>query len=385
VTRGDLKDLVLVGGGHSHVEVLRRFGLRPLDGVRITLVSRDVVTPYSGMLPGVVAGHYSPGQAHIDLQALAQFAGAGTVFDEAVGLDLAARRVLVRGDRSLPYDVLSINVGSMPRADVSGAAAHVIPVKPIDRFLDRWERVRGRLVEMPRARLAVVGGGAGGVELILAVQHRLRTALEAEGRDPSHLACQLFTASPEILPTHNARARRLFERILAARRVTVHAGSPVIEVVDRGLRTADGVMHEGADEILWTTEAGAAGWLAASGLDVDDDGFVRVSSTLESVSHANVFAAGDLAAMVEYPRPKSGVFAVRAGPPLAANLRRALLGRQRVRYRPQRQFLSLISTGDKHAVASRGPFAAHGAWVWRWKDRIDRRFMRRYDVRGGHL
>jgi selenide,water dikinase len=373
-----LKDLVLIGGGHSHVAVLRQFGMKPLPGVRVTLISRDVDTPYSGMLPGVIAGHYERDEAHIDLEILARFAGARTVFDEAVGLDLENGRVLCRTWPPIAYDLLSINIGSTPSVRVAGSAVHAVPVKPIDRFLDRWRAVSERLVEgsQPR-RIAIVGAGAGGVELLLSIQHRLRTLLEREGRSHAHLAYHLFTDGDTILPTYNAWTRRTFRRILDERGVFVHVSSGVVEVTPHRLKTADGQFHD-ADEVLWTTEASAAPWLSASGLAVDEGGFVRVSATLQSVSHPKVFAAGDVAAMAGHPRPKSGVFAVRQGPPLAGNLRRALLGRPLREYRPQRQHLSLISTGNQYAVASRGPLAWRGAWVWRWKDWIDRRFVREY-------
>jgi len=367
-----LKDLVLLGGGHSHVAVLKRFGMRPLPGVRVTLVTRGIETPYSGMLPGLVAGHYTRDETYIDLQVLGRFAGARVIAAEATGLDLATRRLRI-GDRPpIPYDVLSIDIGSTPSMRVPGAAEHAVPVKPIDRFLERWTALCARLgAAGGRQRLAVVGGGAGGVELLLAARHRLHalglTAIE----------CALFTDSGRILPGHNASVRGRFERILRERGVAVHAGQAVVDVVPGVLRTADGVAHE-VDEVLWTTEAAAAPWLRTSGLDVDDGGFVRVADSLQSVSHPDVFAAGDIAAMVAHPRPKSGVFAVRQGPPLARNLRRRLLGQALEPYRPQRQFLSLVSTGDRYAVASRGPFAFEGHWVWRWKDRIDRAFMRKY-------
>jgi len=384
-----LKDLLLLGGGHSHVAVLRRFGMNPLPGVRLTLVSRGVDTPYSGMLPGVIAGHYTYDEAHIDLQPLARFAGARAVFDEAVGLDLANRQVQFRRRPPMSYDVLSIDVGSTPSLKVVGSAEHAVPVKPIDRFLDGWMELCDRLrTSSERRRIAVVGGGAGGVELLLAVQFRMRMLLERDGRSAEHLEYQLFMDSQQVLPTHNPSVRRIFGRILRERGVTLHSGSAVVEVAPSRLRTADGRVHD-VDEVLWTTEAAAAPWLAASGLAVDESGFVRVSSALQSVSHPNVFAAGDIAAMVDHPRPKSGVFAVRQGPPLASNLRRALIGEPLEGYRPQRNFLSLISTGDQYAVASRGRWALEGAWAWRWKDRIDRRFMRVYsdlpDMRPAHV
>jgi selenide, water dikinase len=374
-----LKDLVLLGGGHSHVTVLKRFGMQPLSGVRVTLVSRVMETPYSGMLPGLIAGHYTRDEAHIDLQPLARFARARAVFDEAIGLDLVNRQVRFRDRPPIAYDVLSLDIGSTPNLEVTGAAEHTVPVKPIDRLLDRWSALTTRLSESDAIRrIAVVGGGAGGVELLLAVQHSMRTRLAQQGRSDAHLEYHLFTEG-HLLPTHNRSVRRRFERILAERRVNVHRGSAVVKVATGALHTADGRTHP-IDETLWTTQAAAAPWLAHSGLAVDGEGFVRVSSTLQSTSHADVFAAGDIASMVDHPRPKSGVFAVRQGAPLARNLRRALLGEPLEPYRPQRRFLSLISTGDQYAVASRGPIAFEGAWVWRWKDWIDRRFMRAYNV-----
>jgi selenide,water dikinase len=375
-----LKDLVLLGGGHSHVAVLKRFGMRPVPGVRVTLISRVVDTPYSGMLPGLIAGHYSRDDSHIDLQPLARFAGARAVFDEAVGLDLTSRHVRLKDRPPISYDVLSIDIGSTPNLQVAGAAGYTVAVKPIDRLLDRWAALTARLCadDAPK-QIAVVGGGAGGVELLLAVQYSLRTLFAQIGRNNDRLEYHLFTNSDHLLPTHNASVRRRFERVLAERRVHVHRGSAVVEVTGGAIRTADGCTHQ-IDETLWTTQAAAAPWLAESGLAVDEQGFVQVSRTLQSTSHAGVFAAGDIASMVHDPRPKSGVFAVRQGPPLARNLRRALLGEPLELYRPQRQFLSLISTGDRYAIASRGPLAFEGAWVWRWKDWIDRRFMRAYNT-----
>ena len=180
-----VKDLVLIGGGHSHIAVLKRFGMTPLPGVRLTLISRGVDTPYSGMLPGVVAGHYLHEEAHIDLEVLARSANALAIFEEATGLDLDDRRVQLRGRPSISYDLLSIDIGSTPSVKVPGSLAHAVPVKPIDRFLSHWDAMRERLrAATTRTRVAVVGGGAGGVELILAVEYRMRTLFEQEGRTP---------------------------------------------------------------------------------------------------------------------------------------------------------------------------------------------------------
>lgn len=370
-----IKDLVLLGGGHSHIAVIKRFGMKPMDGVRLTVICRDAHTPYSGMLPGLIAGHYGYDDSHIDLVALCRFGGARFLRDEACGLDLESRLVLCRGRPPVPYDLLSINIGSTPRASVPGAAENAIAVKPINRFMASWEKLRQHVVASDRpTRIAVVGTGAGGIELVLSMQYRLRRE-----RPDAALDFHLFGKAPQILPDHGARARRIFARILARRQITSHIGHAIVEVLPGALRTDDGRRHE-ADEILWVTEAGAAPWLAGTGLALDEDGFIRVSPALQSISHGTVFAAGDVAALVDLSLPKSGVYAVREGRVLARNLRRVLVGAAPRPYVPQRRALSLISTGDKYAVASRGAWSAQGALVWRWKDWIDRRFVATYNT-----
>ena len=374
-----VRDIVLIGGGHSHVVVLRAFGMRPLPGLRLTMICTDTDTPYSGMLPGYIAGHYDFDDVHIDLRRLAEFAGARYYRDEVIGIDRAARKVLCRTRPPVPYDALSINIGSAPQlAGVKGAAEHAVPVKPIRRFNERWlallARVRGRAGP---ATIAVVGAGAGGVELTLAMQYRLRRERAALGRDPDELRFHLFSADPDILPTHNAAVRRAFERVLAERGVAVHHDSEVIEVAAGRLQTCGGASVD-ADEIVWVTQAGGAPWLRDTGLALDAEGFIRVRDTLQTETDPLIFAAGDCASMSGRPLEKAGVFAVRMGKPLAENLRRTMLRRPLLPYRPQRRWLALISTGDRHAVASRGRLFTRGDWVWRWKDWIDRRFMRRF-------
>ena len=374
-----LRDVVLVGGGHSHVGVLRSFGMRPLPGVRLTLVCTDVHTPYSGMLPGYVAGHYGFDEVHIDLSRLAVFADARFVCAQVEGIDREARRLLVHGRPPMAYDRLSINIGSTPQwGQVPGASMYAVPVKPIFQFNQRWLALLERVRRHPgRTSIAVVGGGAGGVELTLAMQYRLRKELQLLGRDPDELVFHLFTADGSILPTHNAAVQRRFTAVLRARKVLVHCASPVREVNAKRLRGATGGWVE-ADEIVWVTRAGGAAWLRDTGLALDGEGFIRVNTQLQSVTDPQVFAAGDIAAIENHSLEKAGVFAVRMARPLAGNLRRAVLGQPLEPYIPQRRWLALISTGDKYAVASRGAFGFAGRWVWRWKDWIDRRFMRRF-------
>ena len=372
-------DLVLLGGGHSHVAVLKNFGMQPVPSVRLTLVTRDVHTPYSGMLPGYIAGHYNYDDCHIDLRPLARFAKARLIHAEVNSLDLDHNRLHFAERPPLRFDWLSINTGSHPPAvTVPGAAEYAVPVKPIDRFLNRWQSIIQRVCESSGSyHLAVAGAGAGGVELLLACQYYLQGLLKQRGDQPERLHWTLVSASSEILSGHNPKVRAIFERVLAERGVKVLRGLAVAAVRPESIQLDDGQSLP-ADTVFWVTGAAAAPWLQESALDTSEQGFIRVNGSLQSVSHPHVFAVGDNAEVINHPRPKSGVFAVRQGPPLAANLRRVLNGQPPKPFRLQRQFLSLISTGDRYAVASRGTWAAEGRWLWRWKDHIDRAFMARY-------
>ena len=378
-----LRDIVLIGGGHSHVGVLKSFGMKPIPGVRLTLICTDMHTPYSGMLPGYVAGHYDYDAVHIDLSRLAAFAGARLYRDEVVGIDRTNQKVICKSRPAVPYDQLSINIGSTPQLQgVPGAAEHVVAVKPIRNFNDRWLQLLERVkTHAGKTTIAVVGAGAGGVELLLAMQFRLRNELTQLGRNPDELTFHLLTSSDTILPTHNAGVRSRFDAVLAQRGVQVHCRAEVTQVDRKGnagvLTTATGLEVQ-ADEIMWVTRAGGAPWLKQTGLQLDAKGFIEVNDTLQTITDPLIFAAGDIASMVNFKLEKAGVFAVRQGKPLTDNLRRAVGGEALEAYRPQTTWLALISTGDKYAVASRGWLGFAGAWVWQWKDWIDQRFMRKF-------
>lgn len=369
-----MKKLVLIGGGHAHVEVLRQFGLRKHSGVEVTLVSPDRHTPYSGMLPGLVAGHYSFDESHIDLPPLADYAGARVVLAQAVRLD-AARRVLTlsNGD-AIAYDIASINVGSTPiTGSVAGAAQHALMIKPVAEFLTNWatlvERVRVGAVKS----VAVVGGGAAGVEILLAMHYRF-----AQMTPHRKVQCILLTDAPEVLAQHATAVRKQLVRNLARKGIAVHCATRVARV-EAGALTADGVEQRvSADAIIWVTGAAPPAWLESSGLALNDRKFIDINQYLQSTSQAEVFAAGDCSTIAGVAYPKSGVYAVRQGPVLAENLRRALSVEALLAYTPQKRALALISTGERHAIASWGPLSVHGNWVWQWKDRIDQAFIAKY-------
>ncbi len=381
-----LKDLVLVGGGHSHLSVLKHFAMHPVPGLRLTLITRDLHTPYSGMLPGYVAGHYSYDETHIDLRPLAQFAHARIYHAEVEQLDLTENQLFCPGRPPIHFDVLSINIGSRPTTlHIPGAEKYTLPVKPIDHFLNQWESLTNKILNTTENfYLAIVGGGAGGVEMALATQYRLQHLFATTKTTIKHaddfLHIDLFCDSEHILPTHNKQVRKRFDRILKQRNIQIHLNHRVEQVKQSTLLCNNDARSYPANAVLWVTNAGAPVWLAEAGLDVDAEGFIAVNDYLQSSSHNNVFAAGDIASVIKHPRPKSGVFAVRQGPPLARNLARQIQGQPLKPFIPQKNFLGLITTGNQYAIASHSFWSLEGAWLWKIKNWIDQRFMEKFNT-----
>jgi selenide,water dikinase len=317
------------------------------------------------MLPGVVAGLYAPEQALIPMAPLARAAGAELVVDAVTGLDPGQRLLHRAGGPPIPYDLLSIDTGARPElTSVPGAAAHTIPVKPIDRLLER-------LPALPRrkdARLAVVGGGAAGVELAFALRaHRGKGA-----------PVTLVAGGAGLLPGFPQRLQRRARAAMAARGIALIEGAPVAEVTGEALHFGAPRPPLPAEAVLWATAAAAPSWHAASGLARDPAGFLCVNACLQAENRLDIFIAGDAAAFTPRPLPKSGVHAVRQGPVLAQNLFRAARGESLLPYRPQRDTLVLLSLSDGRALGTRNGLVFGGRWVWWWKDTIDRRFVSRY-------
>jgi selenide,water dikinase len=368
-----MKHLVLAGGGHAHIEVLRRFGVQRVTGHRLTVISPDRFSLYSGMLPGLIAGHYTWQQCHIDLGELCARAGAELVQAQVCSVDPETRTIALDNGCTLAWDLLSLNTGSAPALlAVPGAREHVVPIKPMSGFLRMWEALLRSMQESGGrpARITVVGGGAGGVEVVLAMNHRLQVQGIARS------AISLVTS--ELLATHPRRVRHVVTHALEVARIDLLEGRRAVEVTPATLHFASGPALE-TTFTVWVTGAAAPSWLARSKLATDARGFLTVNGSLRSVSHPCVLGAGDVASLASRPVPKAGVYAVRQGPALAENLMRLLRDQQPIEYKPQRRFLSLLSLGERRAVASWGNWGMEGAWVWKLKDRIDRAFMRRYE------
>ncbi|MBK9082470.1 MAG: FAD-dependent oxidoreductase [Rhizobiales bacterium] len=370
--------VILVGGGHTHALTLAALARRPEPDLRVTLISESRFTPYSGMLPGHVAGFYEYRDMHIDLQALAARAGASFLCGRVRGVDATRNEVSVEGAGPTGYDTLSINVGATPDVSgIEGAAQRALLVKPIAGFLERLEPT---LAAAERAggprRFAVVGAGPAGIELACALRTRLDAVAARCGAEPSRFAVTL--AGDGLAPSLNERARRLAAAALRRRGVAVETSFRAVAISPDGVRAADGRFIP-AQAMLVASAARAPAWLAASGLPCGEDGSLRTSRTLQVVGFDGVFAVGDCARIEGHAREKAGVFAVRQAPTLTANLVARATGAPMRSHRPQSAFLTLLSTGDGRAIAARGGwFAAEGALAWRWKDRIDRRFMAQF-------
>jgi len=366
-------EIVLVGGGHSHAIALRMFGMKPLKGVRLTLISEGSDSPYSGMLPGYVAGYYLREQCHIDLRSLSQFAGAQFYQDQVVGIDLVNQRVICANRPPVAFDYLCLDIGSIPQK-LDSNNSKSITAKPISKFLAHWQQFLTDLAKQSPENLAIAiaGGGVGGVELAISIHQRFIDFIPN-----TRLDFHLFHKGEELLTGHNSQVRRLVAKELERRKIQVHLKEEVIGLEQGFVQCYSGKTWE-CDRLFWVTQATAPDWLSSSGLAVDEDGFVLIKNTLQSISHAQVFATGDIATNTQHPRPKAGVFAVRQGKPLFQNLQKIVSQLPLKEYIPQKKFLSLIGTANGEAIASKGIFGWRSPVMWWWKDRIDRQFMAKF-------
>jgi len=361
-----VKHLVLLGGGHAHVHLLQTLAREPYAGTQVTLVSPFARQMYSGMVPGLVAGHYSVDDCVIPLAPLAAAAKVTFIESSATALDTARRSVTLANTAELHYDALSIDTGPvMDRDAIAGAREHALFVRPIEHFARLWEAVL-ELAQQRSLCIVVVGAGAAGVELAMALQYRLG----------ERARLSLVTGGPPPLSTYLPEVRARAVRAMKRHGITLIEDScaeitATHVTLSRGTRLA-------CDAPVLAIGASAPPWLRGSGLALDEAGFVATGATLQSVSHPEVFAVGDVASRGDAPHPKSGVYAVRAGPPLALNLRRFVAGGQLLPYLPQPRSLNLLACGERYAIASWGHWSFEGRWVWWWKDHIDRAFIARY-------
>jgi pyridine nucleotide-disulfide oxidoreductase family protein len=367
-----MKTLILAGGGHAHLHVLKALMAGGWPGVEVILISPYSRQIYSGMVPGWMAGHYSLEQCAARLLPLVRVAKVRFIQDAVTGVSAGQRVVHTAHSGDIPYDVLSLDAGAGVDASfLAASGAVVLPIRPLESFVVGWEAHLARIQLLGRANLIVVGGGAAGVELALAARYRLVSLLGEQ-----QVSVRLI-AGNELMAGHSANVVDRTARVLAQQGVEVIYGYAA-GAAD-GVQLADGRLID-ADCIIAATGVCPAGWLAETGLALCKKGFVSVGDGQQSISHREVFAAGDISTRLDAPHARSGVYAVRAGPVLTRNLQLALMGQPPTSYLPQKRSLYLLASGPKRAIMSWGGVVAEGGWAWRWKDWIDRRFMRQYDL-----
>lgn len=361
----------MAGGGHAHLFVLEALTqFRPSD-LEIILVTPSRWQYYSGMLPGWICGAYGKEDCRIDLLPLVRAAGASLQQAYVAGIDPENRLVRLSDGAQLSYDVLSLDVGG--EADSSWLASlgrRLVPVKPLEAFMATWEEIVSSARGGKPTSLAIVGSGAAGIELTLTTKRALDSL-------PAMNEVTLITGNTEILAGHAPSVRKHALAQLAQLGISLIEGRALGS--SKGLLLANGGYLE-VDHVIAATGSRAPIWLKSSRIQLDDQGYVSVDDFNRSVSHGNIFAAGDISSRDTPYFGRSGAHAVHAGPILANNLIAALQGGAFRTYRPRRHTLYLIAAGDRRAIASWGNWSAQGHWIWRWKDFIDRRFMRRFSV-----
>ncbi|MEH6347799.1 MAG: selenide, water dikinase SelD [Bermanella sp.] len=371
----DVKDIILVGGGHSHALVIRMWAMNPIPGIRLTLISPQVHTPYSGMLPGLVAGHYNFEQTHIDLQKVCAWAGVRFIKASATKINADNKTITLDARPNIEYDICSIDIGSTPNNSISGFDEFAVGVKPISRFYSHWQDLQNQLLQHKQSanstdkdpfKVVIIGGGAGGIELITAMQHWSH-------ENNCNAQFTLLSRGKTLLADAPKGIQKKLMSHLLRNNIGYKLGFECQTVSENQvLGNREAIEYH---KVFYCTQACAAPWLQSSGLELNKQGFININDQLQSTSHKNVFAAGDISHQVNHPRPKAGVYAVRMAPVLFSNLINSALNKPLKAFKPQSDFLSLLALGGKFALGSRKPFSFSGKWAWALKDHIDVKFM----------
>lgn len=368
-------NLVLVGGGHSHSIVLKLWSKKRVSGVKVTLISNVKNTPYSGMLPEYISGFYSYEESHINLVKLAEVAGIELIIDEVINIDGDEKIVSCKSGLKISFDVLSLDIGSSPeKSQIEGANLYAIPIKPIPLFLEKWHKIIDLAQNNPddKMSLTIVGGGAGGVELALNIHHKLIKVLSTK-----NLTINLIHRGKRILSNHSLSLSKKLTKILEQNQINIYLNQEVKSIDNQKITLFSGKNIDSNYTFL-VTQASAPIWLKNSSIETDIKGFIMVKNTLQSVNYPYIFASGDIANIRDYLCPKAGVFAVKQGIPLYQNLCLYLTEKPLILYYPQKNYLNIIGTGNKNAVASWGNIAGESPLIWYWKQYLDDNFMKQF-------
>ena len=341
--------------------------MNPVPGVRLTLINPSPVAPYTGMLPGHIAGHYTRAEMMIDLVRLCRFANARLILDHATAIDPITRRITLSNRPDITYDVASIDTGitsDLPL--IPGFTDNAFAAKPLGTYAAAWQNF---LINPPKSpKIVIIGAGIGGVELAMASLHRLRSI----GSNPR---VTLIDQAPMMLLGMGTRARKATLAKLADMGISLLPTTQVTQINAASVDLYNGQTLP-SDFTLTVASARPQDWLRQTGLALTN-GYLSLNPRLQT-SDPTIFAAGDCTHFKDEPHPKAGVFAVRAAPVLLHNLRATLSGQDLRTFRPQRDYLKLISTGSKSAIADRSGLSLQGPALWRWKHHIDAKFMAKF-------
>lgn len=359
-------EIILIGGGHAHSVCLKKFAMKPIQGARLTLISDVYYAPYSGMLPGFIAGHYEFSQMHIDLPKLCQISNARFIFGKVNGLDIQNQKIHLESGLSLNFDICSINIGSTPKQDHEFFSYGTM-VKPISRFIEEWQTFLTILPSLPNpAKIIIMGVGAGGIELACAISYRLQ----------KRVSITLIDTAQIILSDFSHKLRQKIFKHLQRQNIRIISGAKIYQINSSCIILDSGSISY--DKLFWVSSAQASGWPQKAGFQCDPSGFIYTHSTLQTLSHPMIFAVGDASHILGAPRPKAGVFSVRQGKDLYQNLIALLTDKKLKAHKPQKNFLRLVALGSKKAAAYRSIYLGSGHLWWVLKDYIDQKFMRKF-------
>ena len=358
--------LVLIGGGHAQIAVLKSLAMKPIDGLQITLITDVLMAPYSGMLPAHLEGLWTFDEMHIDLARLASFAGADIITMPVTAIDGIQKIIFIKDRPPIGYDICSINAGAVPSiGDIKGADTHAIAVKPIAHFLSKLPQT----IE-DKTTINIIGAGVAGIEIAFALHKRF---------SGQNIDFNIFSRSQKLLPKMPPKAGRIISELAKTRGIAVHYGVEIKQMNDTHLITHDGKAHPSGLNLI-VTGVKAAPFVKSLSDGLNNDGFISVDTTLQSPVYEGLFACGDVASIIGHAREKAGVFAVRAGAILAQNIRRAIYDKKLLKWAPQKQYLALIGTADGKALAVRNGMAHHHKIWFHLKQKIDLDFMNKFNI-----
>lgn len=368
-------NLVFIGGGHSHAIALKLWGKKPVLGVKVTLISDVKNTPYSGMLPGYLGGYYNYQESHINLEKLAKFAKINLIIDSVIDIDPHQKNIPCKSGKRIDFDLVSIDIGSTPKnSDIEGANLYTIPAKPVNLLLAKWQEITDKAEQNNDKLLTlnIIGGGAGGVELAMNIHRKLSSILA-----PNKLKINLIHKREKILSNQNEWVSYKLTEILKSKNINLYLNT-TIKAVNKDNIITESELKIPADHHFLVTQASAPLWLKNSSISTDQDGFILIKNTLQSINYDFIFATGDIATMINYSCPKAGVFAVKQGKPLYENICNFLNNKPLKSYHPQRNYLNIIGTGNDSAVAMWGYFGGESPILWHWKKHLDNTFMEQF-------